>query len=249
MLTEERYHTILRLLEERGAVSVQELTEILGSSESTVRRDLGVLYREGRLNKVHGGATALRGKYHTEEYPVPVKESMNMPEKVRIARYAASLIADGDLVYLDAGTTTARITEFITARGVTVVTNGILIAQRLAERGVTTLLIGGQVKAATEALVGSSAFDGLHRYNFSVGFFGANGVSVQEGCTTPDPDEARIKTEALARCRRPYILVDSSKFGMVSSVTFAPIDAGELITDAAIGEEYHSYARILEVTE
>lgn len=249
MLTEERYQMILRLLEERGAVSVQELTELLGSSESTIRRDLGVLYREGKLNKVHGGATALRGIYRAEEYPVFVKQGMNMNEKMRIARYAASLVSDFDLVFVDAGTTTGCMAEFITAKNVMIVTSGLVTAKKLAERGLSTLLIGGHVKATTEALVGGGAVDSLRRYNFSCGFFGANGVSLQEGYTTPDPDEARIKTEALSRCRRPYLLVDSTKFGVVSSVTFSAIDTAEVITGAVVEEEYKQHARVVEVLE
>lgn len=249
MLTEERYRTILHLLEERGAVSVQELTERLNSSESTVRRDLGVLYRAGKLNKVHGGATALRGSYHTEEYPTFLKQEMNMPEKLRIARHAASLISDYDLVFIDAGTTTGCLAEFIMAKNTMIVTSGLFTAKRLADRGHSTLLIGGHVKATTEAIVGGGALDSLRRYNFSCGFFGANGVSVQEGYTTPDPDEARIKAEAMSRCRRPYLLVDSSKFRIISSVTFAPIDAAEIITGATVEEEFRQHAQVTEVLE
>lgn len=247
MLTEERYSMILRLLEERGAVSVQELTDLLGSSESTVRRDLTALHQEGRLNKVHGGATALRGAYHTEEYPVFIKQEMNMSEKARIARYAVSLISDYDLVFLDAGTTTGCMAEYITAKNVTVITNGLLIAKRLADRGQVVSVTGGRVKSTTEALVGGEALSALERFNFSVGFFGANGVSLHAGYTTPDLDEARVKTEAMRRCRRCFMLADSSKFGVTASVTFAALDAADLITGASAPEKYHAQAHIIEV--
>ena len=247
MLTEERYSMILRLLEERGAVSVQELTEILGSSESTIRRDLAALHREGRLNKVHGGATALRGTYHAEEYPVFVKQEMNMSEKTRIARYAASLVSDYDLVFLDAGTTTGCISEFITAKNITIITNGLLIAKRLADRGQVVSVTGGRVKSTTEALVGGETLDALRRFNFSIGFFGANGVSLEAGCTTPDVDEACVKTEAMRRCRRCYLLADSSKFGVTTSVTFAGLEECDIITGASVAEKYRAKAHIIEV--
>ncbi|MCB6366155.1 DeoR/GlpR family DNA-binding transcription regulator [Intestinibacillus massiliensis] len=247
MLTEERYSMILRLLEERGAVSVQELTDILGSSESTIRRDLAALHQEGRLNKVHGGATALRGTYHTEEYPVFIKQEMNMAEKARIARHAASLISDYDLVFLDAGTTTGCMAEFMAAKNITVITNGILIAKRLADRGQAVSVTGGRVKCTTEALVGGETLDALRRFNFSVGFFGANGVSLEAGFTTPDVDEARVKTEAMRRCRRCYMLADSSKFGVTTSVTFADLDAADIITGAPAPDKYRAKAHIIEV--
>lgn len=249
MLTEERYSTILRLLEERGAVSVQELTGILISSESTIRRDLAALDSEGRLNKVHGGATALRGTYHTEEYPAFVGRDMHIPEKTRIARYAASLIADYDLVFLDAGTTTACMAEFIVAKNITIVTNGLLMAKHLAERGFAVTVTGGRVKATTEALIGGETLDSLHRYNFSVGFFGANGISLTEGYTTPDMDEARVKTEAMTHCRRGYLLADSSKFGTSSSVTFAPMGSLSIVTGAEVSAKYHEKTKIIEVSE
>ncbi|MGE4548264.1 MAG: DeoR/GlpR family DNA-binding transcription regulator [Intestinibacillus sp.] len=248
MLTEERYSMILRLLEERGAVSVQELTDILGSSESTIRRDLAALHQEGRLNKVHGGATALRGTYHSEEYPVFVKQEMNLSEKTRIARYAASLISDYDLVFLDAGTTIGCMAEFITAKNVTFITNGLLTAKRLADRGFSVCVTGGRIKSTTEALVGGETLDALRRFHFGIGFFGTNGISLDAGCTTPDMDEARIKTEAIRRCRFSYLLADSSKFGITTSVTFADLDAIDIVTGSPVQEKYRMRAHIIEVT-
>lgn len=248
MLTEERYSVILRLLKERGAVSVQELTDILGSSESTIRRDLAALHQEGRLNKVHGGATALHGTYHTEEYPVFIKQETNLSEKNRIARYAASLISDYDLVFLDAGTTIGCMAEFITAKNVTFITNGLLTAKRLADRGLAVSVTGGRVKSTTGALVGGETLDALHRFHFGSGFFGAKGISLEAGCTTPDMDEARVKTEAMRRCRCSYLLVDSLKFGITTSVTFADLDAIDIVTGLPVPEKYRIRAHIIEVT-
>lgn len=247
MLTEERYSMILRLLEERGAVSVQELTALLGSSESTIRRDLSALHEEGRLNKVHGGATALRGSYRTEEYPVFIKQEMNLAEKTRIARYAASLISDYDLVFLDAGTTIGGMAEFITAKNITLVTNGLLTAKRIADRGHTVSVAGGRVKSITEALVGGETIDALRRFHFNVGFFGGNGIDLDSGYTTPDIDEARVKTEAMRCCRTCYLLADSSKFGVTTSVTFADLDAADIITGAAVPDKYRARTHIIEV--
>lgn len=249
MLTEERYVAILRLLEARGAVSVQELTKQLGASESTVRRDLTVLQKQSKLKKVHGGATASMERLCAPEYPEFCRKNADDGEKNRIARRAASLISDYDLVFLDAGTTTMCMADYITAQNITIVTNGLLIAKRLAERKFTVIVTGGQAKPMTEALVGGSAVGNLQRYNFTIGFFGANGVTIEQGYTTPDADEAIIKTTAMAHCRRCYLLADSSKFDVVSSVTFAPIGQATIITGKSCDKKYREQAAILEVMD
>ncbi len=247
MLTEERYTAILRLLETRGAATVQELTEALHSSESTIRRDLNVLSRQGRLHKVHGGATALRVEYRAKEYPAFARAQIDEAEKERIAQRAAAFISDYDLVFLDTGTTTGCMANYITAQNITIVTNGLLLAKRLAERGFAVLVTGGQAKPTTEALVGGTAVSNLQRYNFTIGFFGANGISIEHGCTTPDADEAIVKTTAMAHCRRCFLLADSAKFGVVSSVTFAPIGQATILTGEHCEMQYRQQASIIEV--
>ncbi|MBO5486415.1 MAG: DeoR/GlpR transcriptional regulator, partial [Eubacterium sp.] len=104
MLLEKRLEEILKLVEQNGSVTVQELTEHLQASESTIRRDLSLLDEEGKLNRVHGGATAVN-TYYTRDVEVEYRKNINREEKTEIARYAASLIKPNDLVYLDAGTT------------------------------------------------------------------------------------------------------------------------------------------------
>ncbi|MFW5629867.1 MAG: DeoR family transcriptional regulator, partial [Acetivibrio ethanolgignens] len=105
MLMEQRFYEILRAIEEKQTVTVQELTELLNTSESTIRRDLSILDKEGKLNKVHGGATAI-GHYTTKDEDVALRMTQNREEKLEIVRYAATLILPEDFVYLDAGTTT-----------------------------------------------------------------------------------------------------------------------------------------------
>ena len=128
MLTQERFNTILNLLEKKGAVTVQELSEVLGTSESTVRRDLNTLNEQGKLEKVHGGATLKKsddGFVNTEDDFV-TKSHLHSQEKENIAKYAASLIKDDDFVYLDAGTTTEKLIKYLPENiKATFVTNGI----------------------------------------------------------------------------------------------------------------------------
>ena len=127
MLTEERHEKIMRLVNTSGAVSVQDLVSFLNISESTVRRDLLTLDREGRLRRVHGGATTLRDDslYEADMENLQDKYSIHMSEKRRIAQYAARLIHKEDFVYLDAGSTTEQLVEFLAGSEATFVTNSI----------------------------------------------------------------------------------------------------------------------------
>ena len=119
MLTEERYATILQILDEKKAVTVAELTQILNTSESTVRRDLNNLHKSGRLYKVYGGATSIDNSYSTLEETVKDKQDLYREEKTIIARAAARMIEPRDFVYLDAGTTTERMIDFLTEKNAT----------------------------------------------------------------------------------------------------------------------------------
>ena len=135
MLTEERYATILRILEEKKAVTVLDLTQALGASESTVRRDLAALHKSGRLYKVYGGATSLDNNYSSAEEDMKTKNDLFPEEKIAIARKAAGLIKPRDFVYLDAGTTTLHLIDFLTETSAVFVTNGMQHAARLSAKG------------------------------------------------------------------------------------------------------------------
>lgn len=231
MLSEQRQAMILQYLEERRSVTVAELTEFLGISESTARRDITVLDKAGKLVKVFGGAVALESHYLAQEPTVAQKSEENQDEKQRIARYAASLVGPEDFVYLDAGTTTGYMLDFLEEKDAVFVTNAVAHAQRLAAMGCRVLLVGGTLKAATEAVVGASAARMLRDYHFTKGFFGTNGVSREAGFTTPDVNEALVKRTALEQCRRAYVLADHTKFQVVSAVTFASLEAALVLTD------------------
>ena len=123
MLTEQRYEKILDLVNEKKSVTVKEMTELLESSESTIRRDLTVLHKKGRLVKVFGGAVAIDMEYRTKDEEVNRREDENKEAKELIARFAASLIQPDDFVFLDAGTTTAWIPDFLIEKSAVFVKN------------------------------------------------------------------------------------------------------------------------------
>lgn len=234
MLSEQRYDVILKLLEEKKSITVTEVKETLNTSESTVRRDITALHNAGRLVKVFGGAVAIDINYTASEPTIAQKEEVNKPEKMVVARYAASLIEADDFVYLDAGTTTGCMLEYITENSARFVTNGVMHAQKLASMGLHVILIGGELKGSTEAVIGNQALEMLRQYHFTKGFFGTNGITRNEGFTTPDANEALVKKAAMGQCKKKYVLADYSKFGKISSVTFSPFENAEILTDRQV---------------
>lgn len=245
MLTKKRFEEILRLLDEKGTVTLQELKESLGTSESTIRRDLTTLHNNGKLVKVFGGAISANAHYRTRDIEVIDRKELNREEKLKIARYSANLIRQDDFVYLDAGTTTGYMIDFIQTKEATFVTNGVIHAQRLAAAGFHVILIGGELKSSTEAVVGSEALLHLQRYHFTVGFWGTNGVNHTSGFSTPDNNEAMIKQIAMEQTRRAYVLCDHSKFGQISTVTFGDLRRAAIITDRVDIQEYKNLENLI----
>ena len=249
MLTQERYQTILQLLSERDAVTVSELSSLLDISESTIRRDLNNLAEMGKLNKVFGGATAIRPNTGVTEKTFEIREAEMSEEKTAIGRYAATLVNDGDLVFIDAGTTTYRFIDFLTNREATYITNGVAHARKLIRGGFTTYIISGRIKPATEAVVGSTGIGLISRLNFTKAFVGTNGIDLEAGYTTPEIDEGMIKEAIVKHSYMTFILADHTKFRRVFPVSFADIKKGCIITDSVPDLKYLDATVIKEVSK
>lgn len=249
MLTQERRDQIVAIVNEKNAVTVQDLMDEFDASAATIRRDLSALHDEKKILKVFGGATSISaGDVTTFEPNVMTKSSLNIEEKELISRYAASLINDEDFVYIDSGTTTLEMIKYIENTKAKYITNGIVHAKRLLERNLNTMIIGGKCKASTEAIIGPDCIEVIRKYHFTKAFMGTNGISINAGYTTPDVDEAQVKEEAVKHAYVSYILADHTKFGQVSSVTFAPIESCCIITDREVNKNYHSKT-IIKVVE
>lgn len=241
MLTQQRRDLIVEYINDRTAVTVQDLMDEFDASAATIRRDLSVLHDEKKILKVFGGATAIDSSdISTKEPTVSAKAALNVEEKDRISKYAASLIVDDDFVYIDSGTTTLEMIKYIENSRAKYITNGIVHAKRLLEKGFNTMIIGGRCKASTEAIIGPECIEGISKYHFTKAFMGTNGISLSAGYTTPDVDEAMVKGEAVAHAYLSYILADHSKFGQISSVTFADISSCCIITDKEAPKNYAS---------
>ena len=239
MLTQDRHGKILELISNKGSVTVSELCDVFGASESTIRRDLAALTAIGKINKVRGGAMLLSQEFLNREETINKKVNANYAAKSKIAAYASSLIRDDDYVFIDAGSTTFLLACAITNTKARYITNGIAHAQELAAKGCRVTVLGGELKRSTEAITGVVAATNLQQYNFSKAFIGINGITEKQGFTTTDV--------AMERSFVSYVLTDASKFGKVSAVTVAPIDSSCIICDRCTDPEIQSKTVIKEV--
>ena len=248
MLAEERFGQILNLLTEKGTATVQELCEALNTSESTVRRDLNELDRLGKLKKVHGGATLPDSQFLADEPSMSAKESMAIVQKQSIAKAAVSLITAADFVFLDAGTTTLAVAKAVSGPALEAgyLTNGVAHAKILAQKGCRVFLPGGLLRPNTEAIIGAAALQSLQQYNFTKAFLGANGVSLDAGFTTPDPEEAAVKAAAVRRAREAWFLVDDSKFARVYPAVISDLQGGAILTNHCPNPKYKQFTLVKE---
>lgn len=248
MLAEERFGRILSLLNEKHTASVQELCEALDTSESTVRRDLTELARLGKLNKVHGGATLPDSQFLADEPTMAAKEELAVAEKRSIAQAAVQLITPEDFIFLDAGSTTLALARAVSGAALeaSYVTNGVAHARLLAQKGCRVFLPGGLLRPKTEAIIGATALLSLQQYHFTKAFLGANGVALDAGFTTPDPEEAAVKAAAVNRAREAWFLVDDSKFARIYPAVIASLHGGAILTNRCPNPKYKQFTLVKE---
>jgi DeoR family fructose operon transcriptional repressor len=239
MLAEERQNRILETLNERenGAVSVKELSAIFDTSEMTIRRDLDTLYKRGLLKRVHGGAIsqgAVLEKPFDERY-----DDYNL-QKETIGKLASKMIADGDTIILDAGTTSQQIARNLNETiGITVITNALPVAAELSHyANVSTILLGGMLKHKESCTVGPTVIQELSRFSVDKLFLTASGFSLEKGVTDPDLREVEVK-QAMIRSASEIILVaDSSKWDVITLVKITSIGSiDKLISDECLPAE------------
>ena len=247
MLAEERLSRIMKLLSQQRTATVQELCEALDASESTIRRDLNELDRMGKVNKVHGGATLPDSQF----LAMAAKEALAVVQKKCIAKAAAALITAEDFVFLDAGSTTLALVRELSgpALDARYVTNGVAHARLLAQKGCKVFLVGGLLRPETEAIIGAAALHSLQQYNFTKAFLGANGVALDAGFTTPDPEEAAVKAPVVRRAREAWFLVDDSKFARIYPAVIAELSGGAILTNHCPNPKYRQFTLVKEAAE
>jgi len=232
----ERFNVILERLASDGSASVEQLSERLGVSGATVRRDLKQLADQHLLARTHGGAVVQAVSY---ELPVRYRAERHSAQKRLIGKAAADLVPEGGVVGITGGTTTTETARVLSVRSdLTVVTNALNIAAELAIRPNLSLVVtGGMARSASFELVGPVAEQTLSGYHLDIALLGVDGIEASAGCTTHDDVEARTNAALLRQAKRTVVLADSTKLGKVAFATICPLSAVHmLITDAGADE-------------
>lgn len=240
MLQGERHLRILEMLRQSRTLTVKQLCDALEASEATIRRDLGTLEQEGKLERTHGGAILTSPTRLNVEDSYIQKESMFESQKRAIAYKAFERLNNHDSIILDAGTTTLELARLIgqSHLQLTVITNSTTVSSVIAQNPrVELIAIGGKVRLNVLASVGHLAIDLLRRFNVNKAFVAANGISIDNGLTTPDLDEAEVKRAMLGCANERIVLADHSKFNRVALCQIAPLSMVDvIITDKGLDE-------------
>ncbi|WP_245445432.1 DeoR/GlpR family DNA-binding transcription regulator [Agrobacterium rosae] len=215
MLVDERKAQLLQLLAQTGRVIATDESQRMGVSEDTIRRDLRELARDGHLKRVHGGAVPLSPAVANYSSRIHISDA----EKTDVGRCAAGMIEDGQLVFLDGGTTAVQLARSLRQDlRATIVTHSLSVALELAAHPhVTVEIIGGRLFRHSVVTVGAATLSRLSRYRPDICFMGATGVHPDQGITTGDSEEAEVKRFVVSISGAAYILASSEKIGAVSS--------------------------------
>ncbi|HEY1623369.1 MAG TPA: DeoR/GlpR family DNA-binding transcription regulator [Streptosporangiaceae bacterium] len=232
----ERRAEIVRLLRERGQVSVADLSERLSVSEMTARRDLEFLEHEGLARRFHGGAVTMVSRSFETPYAARVYD--NQAAKRAIGQRVAELIMPGETVIIDSGTTAVEVARALRDRpnlNLLVCPLSMQAAAELADRpGIRVLIPGGELRMGEQMFVGELARNALASLRFDTYVMVACGVSSDDGFTDFSLDDVAVKQAALHSARRCVVACDSSKLGTVGFAHIGPLSAAAMIvTDAA----------------
>jgi DeoR/GlpR family transcriptional regulator of sugar metabolism len=244
MLARHRQSLILQAVRNDGSARVSDLTQQLGVSDMTIRRDLEVLAKDGLVEKVHGGAV-LPGSHGGHEPGFEDKLVLERPEKTSIARTAAGLVRPGTAIAIAAGTTTFALAQcLLDVPGLTIVTNSLRVANLFGGNrtpDVASVVLTGGMRTASDALVGPVADLTISSLHFDTLFLGCTGLDPEVGLSTPNLAEAETNRALIKVARRVVVLADHTKWGVVSLASFAPVDKiNVLVTDVLLPSDAHA---------
>ncbi len=227
----DRILAMERYVLQRGAATMEELKEYFGVSMNTVRRDVTQLLKRGTVEKVYGGVCAKA----TEQVLTPYEERRRGSEsaKAAIGKRAAALVEDGDVIYIDSGTTTLQMIDHLAdKRELTIITNNLeAIIRAVPYDSITIIALPGQLRRKTHSFTGDDAVRYLRRYNIRIAFMATTGASVH-GVTNSSPLEYEIKKCAVESAERAVLLMAGTKFGVTGLMTYAQMsEFSAVVTD------------------
>ena len=235
LIPAQRREQIQSYLSQHKVASSSDLSALLGVSEATVRRDLEWLEKEGSLSRTHGGAVLTQQLQIEPAYAKRTQKQVN--EKRVIGRLAASLINDGDIVFVNSGTTTTQlITQMQPGIGASLITNNLAAVMEVNDVSYQLIFLGGEYQPQSMSAAGRFSVENLSQIYADKAFIAVDGISPGEGCTVPSSAEAEVVKMMIARTNGLVsILADHSKWGLVSNFEVAQFGQfQQLITDPGL---------------
>ncbi|PKM49917.1 MAG: DeoR/GlpR transcriptional regulator [Firmicutes bacterium HGW-Firmicutes-7] len=244
MIPYARRKSILEFMQSKEMVYLDEIQQQVNVSLATIRRDLKTLSEEGYIEQLSGGAARIIT--NVGEKSLSEKISLNKEEKEIIGSYAATLVQDGEFIFIGPGTTENHMIKHLESKDVTVATNGAFHIQELIKYNVNAILLGGNIVTDIGVLVGPVTLNQVSTMNFDKCFIGASGITFDRGISTSDIDVAEINKIAIKNSREVYFIGDSTKIGKNSRYTFAQIEEEhKLITTKNIDKKYIDDKRVI----
>ena len=216
MFTISRLQEIVKLLNEKKAITVRELSERFYISETTIRRDLEKLDKQGIIKKTYGGAVLIEGL--DSEIPLYVRESEQRDEKEIIGKLASRLVKDNDIITMDSSSTTLKMVPYLkNIENLTVITNGAKTAILLGEQLHTEIYCtGGKLRENSLSYIGDSARKSINSFYVNLLFFSCKALSFENGFYDTNPSEAELRRDMISHSKKTILLCDDSKFDNIS---------------------------------
>ncbi|TKC86797.1 DeoR/GlpR transcriptional regulator [Trinickia terrae] len=237
----QRLDGILEMVGSHHFMSIGDLAKSFAVSEMTIRRDVRDLVDAGKVRAVYGGVASLENSGATANYNAQTERTQHADEKRRIALAASTLLSPGDVAILDSGTTVQQLAECLPAEGAfTFICYSLNTMNVLARREDTTVIsLGGVLSPKSYTFSGPDAVQALHKYRANKVFIGATGYELKHGLTCSYVEDCSWKQAAMQSSVERILLVDSSKFGKVSTCSFAGVENFDtVVTDDGIPEPY-----------
>lgn len=233
MIKEVRIKKIQEYIDEKESVSLDELVSVFNVSKNTIRRDIQEMMKSGKYKKIYGGISVKHDSIKKGLDPFSERSVRNKKEKQIIGKLAGALVKDDDIIFVDSGTTTIEMFEYIKDKHITIVTNNIdLIMKCIPHDNLTVICIGGILERQTNSFGNINSMEFLNIYNINKAFMSSTGISITNGVTNASPIESKLKEAVVRRCEEVYLLIDHEKFNKQGLITYCNLDEIHyLITD------------------
>lgn len=239
MIREKRIKKIEEYVIKNESASLEELARKFNVSINTIRRDIQELVERGNFKKVYGGIAVIHEQLKTfQDRTVHNKE-----EKIVIGKLAAEFVREDDIIFIDSGTTTIEMFEFIKDKQLTIITNNIeFINRAIPYPNLSIISIGGTLIRETQSFGYDYNNEFLKPFNINKAFMASTGISIANGITNASPFETRLKNTIVNKSLETYLLVDHTKFDRHGLMTYCELDQIDyLITDKTPPKTYINF--------